>query len=523
MSTLLKSPSGLQDRLSLTEWQVTEWLRCRNDILYWAKKYVWIQDRAQKATIRFEAWPHVVEILDDLQHYRFLIYGKARQVAGSWTISGVYATHLCKFFENVKVLMFSQGQVEAIELLGKSKFVDDHLPDWMLGLPRNPDSAQHIKFPDTDSEIVAYPSTEKAGRSTDATLVITDEAEKHEAFEVNMASIRPTISGGGQHVILSTADPLVTIDHSYFKQLYSGAPENGYKRRFYGWRVRPGRDDEWLKNETKGMPAWSIAGEYPSTEEEMLATLKTMPYFDDDVLKSWLGGAEPIRVDELAKYSTVKVWKPRIVGRKYVLYNDPSDGKTDPHVIICKDMVSGEWAATSHAMVAGDYCAEIHDAMVRYFNNAFNSFEINAIAGGIVSQKLSDLETPNQCKRLNTEGKIPVNEKRFGQFTGKQSKRIQRERLEEFIRTQAGRIYDEDGIRELLSFQRIEGESEPRSPRGGHDDYIAAGGGVEWMASRYGSSSQFRLPIACWKPGRRCTGPSTSLSCSVVPSDSRMM
>ncbi len=298
--------------------------------MYFAQTYVKIQDRVKKATIDFESWPHIIYLLQLLAEGQDIIIGKARQVAASWTIGGIFATHKAVFFENVKGLFFSQGEKEAIDLLAKPKFIHDNLPDWMRGAPRSPDSATNIKFPTSKSELVALPSTEKAGRSTDATFVITDEAEYHEYAEQNFAAIRPTISAGGQHIILSTANPLVTPDASWFKRMYNAAPENGYIRLFLPWGVRPDRNAAWLARETRAMPAWQAAGEYPTTEEDMLQTLRTMPYFDMDVLESWENNT--LNHIPFLGHKTVKVWKPPIVGRKYVVYTDPSDGKTDPHV-----------------------------------------------------------------------------------------------------------------------------------------------------------------------------------------------
>ncbi len=506
----ISPPSLSQSGLTETEWQVREWLRCRDGLsdetgnliqeglLYFALNYVKIQDRVKQATIQFEPWSHLILLLKLLLLERFIALGKARQVGISWTIGGVYALWKALFFTNVKGLFLSQGENEAKDLLAKPKFIHDNLPDWMGGSARNPDSAGHIRFPDTQSELVALPSTEKAGRGTDATFVFSDEDEYHEYAEINHGAILPTISAGGQHIVASTANPLVLPDASHFKTLYSGSPDNGYCRLFIPWHVRPDRNDEWLARETKSMPAWQAAGEYPGSEEDMLATLRTMPYFDNDVLAAWLySPLEPIRYEGLAQHKTVKVWKPPIVGRKYIVYNDPSDGKTDPHVILVKDAQTGERVANSHGYVPADYCGQIHHELVMEYNQAFNSYEMNAIAGGIVSQKLIDLDTPNQCKRLNTEGKTSANEKRLGQFTGSKAKRIQREKLEESIRLQATRSYDPVEIKELMAFYRPEG-GDPQAPRGGHDDFISAGGGLEWITP-YAVSSKVRIASGKYK------------------------
>jgi len=438
-----------------------------------------LQNRALTETLRFQPWEHLVQLLDDFQNNRRVIVGKARQLGVTWLIAG-YSLWQAKFFENAKVLILSQTEDDAKGTIAKVTFIDDNLPEWMKD-KRNPDAAGEVGFPETSSIIKALPSTMKAGRGTDATIVVTDEAEYHEYVARNFAAIKPTLSGGGTHIICSTADTLVTEDLSWFKQMYRGAPGNGYLKRFIPWNARPDRDEKWFAEETNGMKAYDIAAEYPLVEEDMLRTLQTMPYFDNGVLESWLPAPHPITCVEMGRHKTVKVWKLPIVGRKYVIYTDPSDGKTDPHATIVKDTQTGEHVATSHGMVPADYCAQIHHDLVLFYNKAANSYEMNAFGGGVVHTKLNDLETPNQVLRLSAEGKKGVNETRYGQFTGKNAKRVQRERAEETIRLQSSLMYDESEILEHKDFFRPEGE-DPRAPKGGHDDWVMAHGGVEWIA-----------------------------------------
>ena len=89
-----------------------------------------LQNRALTATINFEPWPHLAQLLDDFESNRLIIIGKARQIGVTWLIAG-YSLWKAKFFQNAKVLIFSQTEEDAQGVISKVSFIDDHLPDWM--------------------------------------------------------------------------------------------------------------------------------------------------------------------------------------------------------------------------------------------------------------------------------------------------------------------------------------------------------------------------------------------------------
>lgn len=401
---------------------------------------------------------------------------------------------MAKFHRNVKVLLLSQGEEEAFDLISKCRFIDDHLPDY-LKCPRDPDQRGFIGYPDSGGEIKALPSTEKAGRSTDATVVICDEWEFHPYAEANFAALKPTIDAGGQFIGLSTADK-TKID-TFFKAKYNEAlnGDSGFKPVFLSWKLRPGRTDEWFNEITRDLRKWQVEQEYPETEKDALGTLKTVPYFDIDILQQMLASVPPPIKDDLSdKHKAVRIYKPPVVGQRYVMFADPSDGKEDPHAIVVEDYQTGEWVAISHGKVPADYCAQIYDDLARYYK-AFNSYELNARAGGIFSQKIKDLETPNQCSFVNPDGKL--NRDKTGWWTGKKLKDTMEQGLEEAIRLRKIRIYYPEAIKELMAYYRPEGE-DPQAPRGGHDDFIIAGGGVRQIR-KYTPAGSMR--VVSWRYG----------------------
>ena len=64
------------------------------------------------------------------------------------------------------VLLVSQTESDAVELLGKVQLIFDHLPEFLK--PDAWNSLRCLKFPELHSEIVALPSTRGAGRGRTA-------------------------------------------------------------------------------------------------------------------------------------------------------------------------------------------------------------------------------------------------------------------------------------------------------------------------------------------------------------------
>jgi len=253
--------------------------------------------------------------------------------------------------------------------------------------------------------------------------------------------------------------------------------DTNFVAKFYNVWSRPSRTAEWLASEARDMPAWLVEQEYPETEKQALGTLKSRAFFLEDALEAMYADVrQPLLHNLSDKFrGLVRIYCLPSVGKKYCLFSDPSDGKDDPHCIIVMDAITGEEVAESHGKIPADEVALIHDELVRLYFNAFNGYEINATAGGHFDSKIKALETPNQCYRLKTDGKLDRN--LWGWFTSKALKDKAVRKLEEAIRLRQIIPHSRQCLDELSQFIQPEG-AEPQKPRGGHDDYIDAFGRV---------------------------------------------
>ena len=122
----------------------------------------------------------------------------------------------------------------------------------------------------------------------------------------------------------------------------------------------------------------------------------------------------------LLSHHSFKDIPSNLVGRKYNVFTDPSDGVQDPFVTGVSDFITGEVVCSATGMERVDRVAKIHDYLVREYNDALNSFEYNQSVGGVFAKTLENLETPNQAPRRKPDGKIDPDKR--GQWVSGQHK-----------------------------------------------------------------------------------------------------
>lgn len=287
--------------------------------------------------VSWQPWPHLLDALRHLLTHRLLLWLKARQTGASWLLAA-YSLWRVLRERGVRVALLSQGEVEAADLLGKVRIIWQHLPDY-LREPLTTDNTTQMEWGSRLSGIRAYPSTARAGRGATFSLVIMDEADHHEYFDDNYAAIKPSIDAGGQLVVVSTAN-WQSIE-SGFKQLWRGAPGNGFAPLFWGWRERPGRDEAWYEaRKAEATDLTRFAKEYPATASEALAAPQTIAAFPVDIL-------EAMRQECRAAVTMlgglpIAIYRHPEQGKRYVAATDTSHGVGEDYsVTVLMDAATG--------------------------------------------------------------------------------------------------------------------------------------------------------------------------------------
>ena len=257
-----------------------EFAKCAADPAYFADTYGVIDDTQGlgdgSGEMPFRLWPAQVGALWTLLVERLVIILKARQLGFSW-LCCVYALWLCMFQSGKNVLFFSKGQPESDELLRRVKVLYERLPAWLrehcpLAKPPNTTLIEWAN----GSRIRSYPATKNAGTGEAASLVVMDEAAKIVWADDLYTNLKPTIDGGGQIVILSSAFGVGNLFHRLWVKAASGL--SSFRTLFLPWWARPGRDAAWYAKVTADSddPA-KVKQEYPRQPDRGVPRLRPDP------------------------------------------------------------------------------------------------------------------------------------------------------------------------------------------------------------------------------------------------------
>ena len=227
-------------------------------------------------------WDGQRATLRDFVQYRRNIVLKARQLGLTW-LALAYAAWLIVFHPGKTVVALSQTEDFAKELVVRMNTILVNLgmfvrnTEWGGAVYSSTAMKIEITFPDgKKSEFKVYASSENAGRSITANLIILDEwAFQTNAHEI-LKAIFPTINRptGGQVIGLSTIK-LGTL----FEEIFTD-PDNGWHKIFLPWQTDPRRDELWYKTTVKAIGKEKTMQEYPASVEEAL-TLPGGKYFPE--------------------------------------------------------------------------------------------------------------------------------------------------------------------------------------------------------------------------------------------------
>lgn len=285
--------------------------------------------------IPFQIWPHLKSAIVSLLTRRKIVWLKSRQIGASWLVAA-YCLWFAMFRVGAVIMYFSKGELEAAELLAKSKRVFESLPAFMW-LKHDPWSTTEIGFPFMKSSIKAMPATEAAGISFQASIIVSDEWEQHQYAAENYTNAKPTIDAGGQYIGIFTRDKMRgdTLATSVFQEALEGT--NGFTPLFTTWHARPGRDQKWYEDTKRNIPKRELgnltpelymAQNYPGSIEEALRPLQTVAAFDFDALNDLLQNVRnPITImREGLDTKVCSVFQDMILGHPYIAATDTSHG-----------------------------------------------------------------------------------------------------------------------------------------------------------------------------------------------------
>lgn len=306
--------------------------RCVADPAYFIDTYCQIYDNATAAWIPFKLWPAQREALALVLASKYTIVLKARQEGLTWLLGDAYPLYLMLFRPIQEVLVFSQRDDEAKDLLERMKGTYSRLPDWLRqGIIVDNDHEFRLV---NGSGAQALPAT-AGGRSHAATYVVVDEADFIENVAKLVTAAKPTIDAGlNKLVMLSTVN--IDTPDSYFQKQYVSArdnPQGLWRGIFLSWRSHPGRTQDWYNEQcAEALRVFdsldTVYKEYPETDEQALSARSRNAYYSA-VFVNALTELRPALVSDsqMPSYTALKIYVRPVPGRRYGIGVDPAGGQ----------------------------------------------------------------------------------------------------------------------------------------------------------------------------------------------------
>jgi hypothetical protein len=302
-----------QYRHSFTQKELDEYLKCADDPVYFARKYIKIIN-VDRGLIPFEMWDFQERMLQTFHDNRFSICKLPRQV-GKSTTSVAYILHQVLFNENFVVAILANRAPTARELLGKLKLAFEYLPMFLKqGIKEWNKGSIYLA---NGSRVLADSTSGSSVRGFSFNLIFLDEFAfvPNNIAEDFFNSTYPTISSGktSKVVIVSTPNGM-----NLFYKMWTKAVEktSTYMPIEIHWSMVPGRDEAWAQETIRNTSQRQFDQEFGC---EFLGSSNTL--INGAKLAS-LHWKEPIR-----RMECMEVFEEPIPKHTYVLTVDVAEGQ----------------------------------------------------------------------------------------------------------------------------------------------------------------------------------------------------
>ena len=239
-------PAGC--KLPLTKEHIEEYIKCSQDIIYFAENYFYIR-HLDKGRIKIQLRDYQKDLLKKFINHRFNIVLASRQI-GKTTVYTIFALWYALFNQDKTVAILGNKLETAIEILGRIRLAYEELPNWLKqGVTSY--NQKSITF-ENGSKILASSTSSSALRGMSINVLILDEFAfvMPNIYNEFVSSTFPVISSSKQSkiIIVSTLK-----GKNHFWKMYRDAEKgkNAFVPTKVMWYQVPERDEKW-KQDTIG-------------------------------------------------------------------------------------------------------------------------------------------------------------------------------------------------------------------------------------------------------------------------------
>ena len=371
--------------IEFTQEQIAEFIKCREDPVYFAKNYIKIIN-VDEGLVGFDMWPFQEKLIKRFHEHRFNICMMPRQT-GKSTTSVSYLLHYAIFNDSVNIGILANKAKIAMDLLGRLQTAYENLPKWMQQgiIAWNKGSLEL----DNGSKILAASTSASAVRGMSFNILFLDEfafVPNHVADDF-FASVYPTISSGTQTKVIIVSTPR-GMNHFYRMWHDAERGKNEYKPTDVHWSEVPGRDEEWKMQTIANTSEQQFKVEF---ECEFLGSINTL--INPAILRN-LVYDNPIQ-----KNAGLDIYENCIKDHNYMITVDVARGLgNDYSAFIVFDITQFPYKVVAkyrNNEIKPMLFPNIVHNVAKGYNNAFLLIEVNDIGDQVASIIQYDLEYEN--------------------------------------------------------------------------------------------------------------------------------
>jgi len=385
-------------QIQFTQEQVEEYLRCKDDPVYFAHNYVKIVT-LDHGLQPFKTYDFQEKLINNFHNHRFNICKMPRQTGKSTTCVS-YLLHYAVFNASVNIGILANKASTARELLARLATAYENLPKWMQQgvIVWNKGNIEL----ENGSKILAASTSASAVRGMSFNILFLDEfafVPNHIA-DAFFASVYPTITSGKSTKVIIVSTPH-GMNHFYRMWHYAEKGKNEYVPTDVHWSEVPGRDSKWreqtIANTSEQQFKIEFECEFLGSVDTLIAPSKLRTLVYDSPLTQNAGLDVYVEPEDNHDYvCTVDV--ARGVGEDYSAFV-VVDITQFPHRVVAKYRNN-----SIKPMLFPNLIWEV----CKSYNEAFILCEVNDIGDQVASILQYDLEYQNllMCSMRGRAGQI---------------------------------------------------------------------------------------------------------------------
>ena len=371
--------------IEFSEENILEFMKCKNDPVYFAKKYIKIVS-LDEGLVPFNLYPFQEKLVKNFHTNRFNICKMPRQTGKSTTVVS-YLLHYAVFNDNVNIGILANKAKIAMDLLGRLQTAYENLPKWMQQgiIAWNKGSLEL----ENGSKISAASTSASAVRGMSFNILFLDEfafVPNHVADDF-FASVYPTISSGTQTKVIIVSTPR-GMNHFYRMWHDAEKGKSDYIPTDVHWSEVPGRDEVWREQTIANTSEQQFKVEF---ECEFLGSVNTL--ISPAKLRNMIYDS-PIK-----KNAGLDIYENPIKDRNYIITVDVARGMgNDYSAFIVFDVTQFPYKVVAkyrNNEVKPMLFPNVILDVAKGYNNSYLLVEVNDIGDQVASILQYDLEYEN--------------------------------------------------------------------------------------------------------------------------------